>query len=141
MSNEEFVHNYVNHMAPSSRHQLPVFAHVGKGIQGNSFYIDVDYEEDDTVLIGKAIDHWNDEVVEAWRLSISDLTPTLHYELWTGVRIIDEVMCYVYWYKISAKSTINGTTVTLWEFTTPFVKRFEYNGDEEPPADTKVDEG
>lgn len=141
MSNEEFVHNYVNHMAPASRRQLPVFAHVGKGIPGNGFIIDVDYEDDDTVLVGKIIDNWNDEVTEAWRLSFADLVPVLHYELWTGVRIIDDVLCYVYWYKIKAVTTVDQTEITLWEFTTPYVKRFEYSAEDEPPADTKIDEG
>ena len=137
----EFIHDYANRMAPLTRRQMPVFAQVGKGIPGNSFTIEVVVDGTDTSLVGISHDSFTDTDTTEWTLNISNLVPVLHYELWTGVRVIDDVMCYVYWYNISCVTTISGTQVTLWEFDTPYVKRYEYSAEDEPPADTKIDEG
>ena len=137
----DFIHDYANRMAPLTRRQMPVFAQVGKGLQGNSFKILVDTTGGDVKLVGQRHDELDDEDIVDWELALSDLVPVLHYELWTGVRVIDDVMCYVYWYVLKCVTTVGSTEVVLWEFDTPYVKRFEYSGDDEPPADTKIDEG
>ena len=137
----EFIHDYANRMAPLTRRQMPVFSQVGKGLQGNSFRIEVDTSNDDVRLAGIKHDECSDEDTQEWELLLSNLVPVLHYELWTGVRVIDDVLCYVYWYVLKCVMTVDDSEIILWEFDTPYVKRFEYSGDDEPPADTKIDEG
>lgn len=136
--NPEFVHSYVNKMAGHSRRQMPVFSQVGKGIPGNAFVVELQQSGIDVNLVGKTYDQLNEEYIEEWNISLSDFVPSLHYELWTGVRTIDEVLCYVYWYNIKASRIVEDDEVILWEFVTPYVKRYEFAGGE-PPADTMID--
>lgn len=134
----EYMETYVSHMAPSSRHQMPVFSQVGKGMPGNSYKIDLDQDGPDIRFVGKIYDYYHDTETVDWELDLAELFPRQEYELWQGVRVINEVPCYVYWIIYRSTIVFNDEKVVLWTLQTPYVKMYEFEGDD-PPADEMID--
>ena len=134
----EYMETYINHMAPSTRHQMPVFSQVGKGLPGDSYRIDLEQDGADIRFVGKIYDHYHDTETVDWELDLAELFPRQEYELWQGVRTINDVPCYVYWIIYRSTIIFNNETVVLWTMQTPYVKMYEFDGDI-PPEDEMID--
>ena len=132
--------NYIDNMAPDSQRQMPVFSQVGKGLPGDSAIVAINLDGAESTLRGFKQDGATGELSTQWILPLATLVPKLHYEVWRGVRTIDEVKHWGYYIKFSCSITIDNDSLTFWEFETPFAITSKFLGGGTVPADYKIDE-
>lgn len=143
-ANEKYIRSYARHMAPKSERQMPLFSHVGRGLRGDAFIVEIE----DGGFVGKKRDSVTGEDTVEWQLPFSAMSPQLHYQMWECVREIDEDdpehgrNPYWYGYYIKYRYAVNTPEdgdVTLWEMETPVAFTKRYTGREPLPEDRMID--
>lgn len=138
---EAFVHAYANNMPPNSKRSLPAYSQFGRGPKGDSALLAIDDSEaDNPKFVGTVYNWYTDETHETFELPLMNLVPKLHYQVWRGVREIDELYHWGYYVRFSCDIMIDNSPHVFWTFDTPFAITGNFYG-ATPPADYIIDEG
>lgn len=134
----EFESEYVRHMAPGTRRQMPIFAQVGKGMPGDSFTIECAVSNGTVFLEGRAINSMTNENELIWSKPMNEVIPQLHYSKFSAVREIDGILWNGFYIVFSYKIGHEDSPTTLWETSLPFFPTTKFFG-QTIPEDTIIE--